>query len=295
MVEAQGGRYEEALARFKVVQEREQKLPLHGRCRSTLLTHGAQVEKAAVYFHGFTSCPAQGGLLASRLHGLGFNVYLPRMFGHGGLDPKRLSMAEFSVDKLVDLANESVDIACGLGRQVLVIGLSAGGTIASWVAQNRSDVEHVIGISPFFGPFMLPQQAVRAASQLLLKMPNLVIGWNPLANVAAEQIDYPFALPATHALAQIMVLGQQVQSAARQAPARAKRIGVLLNAADRSVSNRVTRILIDSWTREGKPVRVETLPLQHRLPHDIINPFERGNDFERVYATLSEMLTHSDG
>jgi alpha-beta hydrolase superfamily lysophospholipase len=282
--------YERAMTRFAIVEAREKELPLHRRCRSTLLTHGSRVEKAVVYFHGFTSCPAQGGLLARRFHDLGFNVYLPRMFGHGGLDPRRLSMAEFSVDKLIDLADESVDIAAGLGQQVLVVGLSAGGTIASWVAQNRLDVGQVIGISPFFAPFMLPQQAVKAASELLLKMPNLVIGWNPLANVAAEQIDYPFALPATHALAQIMVLGQQVRAAAKQDAPEANRIGFLLNAADRSVSNKVTHTLVESWQAHGKDVRVEVLPLEHRLPHDIINPFERGNDFERVYVTLLEMI-----
>ncbi len=248
------------------------------------------MEKAVVYFHGFTSCPAQGGLFARRFHDLGFNVYLPRMFGHCGLNPRRLSMAEFSVDKLIDLANESVDIAAGLGQQVLVVGLSAGGTIASWVAQNRPDVRQVIGISPFFAPFMLPQQAVKAASELLLKMPNLVIGWNPLANVAAEQIDYPFALPATHALAQIMVLGQHVRAAAKQDAPRACSIGFLLNAADRSVSNKVTHTLVESWQAHGKDVGIEVLPLEHRLPHDIINPFERGNDFERVYVTLLEMI-----
>ncbi len=112
------------------MQALEAELPLHHRCRSTLMTHGGGTERAAVYLHGFTSCPAQGAALATRLFDRGFNVYLPRMFGHGGLDPTNFSMAELEAQQLVEMADEAVDIATGLGRQVFVIGLSAGGTVA---------------------------------------------------------------------------------------------------------------------------------------------------------------------
>jgi pimeloyl-ACP methyl ester carboxylesterase len=210
--------YETALRRFDLVQALEAELPLHHRCRSTLMTHGKSTDKAAVYFHGFTSCPAQGAALATRL-------------------------AELEAQQLVDMANEAVDIAAGLGRKVFVIGLSAGGTVASWVAQNRTDVARVIAVSPFFAPFKLPYQAAEAASRMLLKIPNLVIRWNPLANVASEHVDYPFALPATHALAEIMLLGQDVQTRASNSPPGTRSISVLLNAADRSVSNAVTERL----------------------------------------------------
>lgn len=289
-MQAAVGSYDDAVDRLNLVSAREKQLPIHPRCRSTLLSHGFRTDKAVVYFHGFTSCPAQGGLLAGRLHELGLNVYMPRMFGHGGAEPGLISMVDLSAEKLIDMADEAVDIALGLGQQVIVIGLSAGGTIASWVAQNRGDVAKAVAISPFFAPFKLPRQTVESASRALLRMPNLVIGWNPLANVANEQIDYPFALPATHALAQIMLLGEQVRAAAQVAPPAAARIGVLLNAADRSVSNEVTQALVELWIREGKEIQTEVLPLEHRLPHDLVNPFERGNDFERVYATLVQML-----
>ena len=282
--------YGDAIERFGLVGERERRLPIHTRCRSTLMSHGAKVDRAVVYFHGFTSCPAQGLLLGLRLFELGLNVYLPRMIGHGGTDPAQFSMADLTSEKLIDLANESVDIALGLGRDVLVIGLSAGGTIASWVAQHRSDVTTVVGISPFFAPFKMPWQAVEGARRALLRMPNVVMQWNPLANVIDEQIDYPFALPATHALAQIMLLGEQVHASARKNRPGAAHIGVLLNPADRSVSNEATRAVIQQWISHGKDVLVRSLPVELKLPHDLVNPFERGNDFERVYATIVQLL-----
>ena len=263
--------------------------PRHGAGRARRRPGRAPV--AAVYFHGFTSCPAQGLALAEKLYDQGYNVFLPRMFGHGAIDPRRDdSMAGLISRHLIDLAASSVDLAAGLGDRVVVLGLSAGGTIASWVAQNRADVDQVIAISPFFGPYGLPSGAVKPAADLTLALPNLVIGWNPLANVPAEEVDYPFSLPATHALAQIMLLGEEVQQAARIEPPASRSVQLLLNAADRSVSNELARRLVKSWRSHGKEVGTELLPLSHNLPHDLINPFERGNDFDLVYATLRKML-----
>ncbi len=153
----------------------------------------------------------------------------------------------------------------------------------------------MIAVSPFFAPFKLPYQAAEAASRMLLKIPNLVIRWNPLANVSSEHVDYPFALPATHALAEIMLLGQDVQTRASHSPPGTRSISVLLNAADRSVSNAVTERLVKLWQMHGADVVVDTLSLEHRLPHDLINPFEKGNDFERVYSALIRMLSLPKG
>ena len=289
--ENMGAIYQAVMLRFQHVQGREAELPIHHRCRSTLMTHGEMARKAIVYFHGFTSCPAQGSALAVRLYALGFNVYLPRMFGHGGTDPKRFSMANLNAQGLIEMAEESIEIASGLGEEVFVIGLSAGGTIASWVAQNRNDVARVVTVSPFFGPFKLPRQAIEGASRMLLKIPNVVIRWNPLSNIASQHVDYPFSLPATHALAEIMLLGQRVQKDAATRPPSTQSIRVLLNEADRSVSNAVTMGIVNCWRTHGPDVSVETLPFQHRLPHDLINPFEKGNDFERVYMSLVRLLS----
>ena len=121
--------YEQGLAAFAVVLEAEADQALHERCPSQLLTHGQRTEAVVVFFHGLTSCPAQGEELARAVFALGYNVYLPRMFGHGKADPYTLVLADLTAEHLVDLANESTDLAQGLGDEVIVVGLSAGGAI----------------------------------------------------------------------------------------------------------------------------------------------------------------------
>jgi len=43
-----------------------------------------------------------------------------------------------------------VDIAQRLGEQVVMLGISAGGVATAWAAQNRSDIDLAVIISPVF-------------------------------------------------------------------------------------------------------------------------------------------------
>ncbi len=281
--------YVEATAAFRIIAAKEAGMPLHDLCRSSLLTHGRKVARVVIYFHGFTSCPAQGDALASRLFDMGYNVYRPLLFGHGEAIPTAAAMTELTSQHLIGLANESVDMAQGLGDEVVVVGLSAGGTMAAWAAQYRADVDHAIAVSPFFGPYVVPPWAMHAATNLTLSLPNLVFAWNPLQNVA-EAGDFPVALPATHALAEIMLVGSLVQESARIAPPAAARVSFLLNEADVAVSNELTEAIIADWRSHGADVTVETLPFSRLLPHDVINHRERGADVELVHSTIVEMM-----
>ena len=106
-------------------------------CRSILLTHGQRTEKAVVLFHGYTNCPQQFRELGQILYEQGYNVLIPRLPRHGLADRKVENLSPLTAEELRECADMSVDIACGLGRKVYVAGLSAGGTLSAWVAQNR--------------------------------------------------------------------------------------------------------------------------------------------------------------
>lgn len=282
--------YAASVDAIAALQEQERRLLVHERCLSTLLTHGHPGEYVLLYFHGFTSCPAQGRDLATRFFEAGFNAYLPRMIGHGGRGLQGFSMDGLTPDYLVEFAGEAMDIARGLGDKVIVIGLSAGGAIAAWIAQYRADVEMVVLVSPFFGPYALPLSASGWLADATLRVPSLVVGWNPLANVTPEQVDYPFAKPETHPLAAFMLLGRIIAAGARHQAPMTKNISVLLNQSDLAVSNIATLELVQAWESHGLDVDVATLPKQHRLPHDLINPHERGGNVDLVYGMLIEMI-----
>lgn len=283
--------YQDAMAAFLAIRTREYAgAPLHERCSSTLLTHGKKVARVVIYYHGLTSCPAQGDALAAKLFDLGYNVYLPRMFGHGEADPLTLSLAEMRAEDLVQLANESADLAQGLGDEVVVIGLSAGGTIASWTAQYRRDVDISISVAPFFGPHIVPSWANHAATNLLLMLPNAMVWWNPLETVRPPELDYAYARYATHGLAQTMRLGAIVDSSARATPPASPNIAMLLNDADVAVNQALADRVIASWRSHGQDVNVEVLPFWHRLPHDLINPREPAGNIDLIYPILLDMM-----
>ena len=282
--------YEEALAAFSQIREQESSLGLHERCPSQLLTQGKRAKIAVIFFHGLTSCPAQGEELARSLQKLGYNVYLPRMFGHGEADPDTVSLASLTAEHLVDLANSSVDLAQGLGDEVVVVGLSAGGTMVTWTAQHRGDVALAIPVSPFLGPYIVPPWATHAATNLLLMLPNVMFWINPLSPVTAPQTDYVFPRPSTHTLAEIMRLGEAVKLDAAATPPAASKISVLINEADVAVNNQLTRELVDLWRRRAPGVAIRSLAFSNYLPHDVVNPYEMFGDTDLVYDLIAGMI-----
>jgi hypothetical protein len=66
-------------------------------------------------------------------------------------DRKVENLSPLKAEELRDCADTSVDIMCGLGREVYVAGLSAGGTLTAWIAQNRGEVTRTILIAPALG------------------------------------------------------------------------------------------------------------------------------------------------
>lgn len=286
--------HEDAVAAFAQVRQAEAEIALHERCPSQLLTHGRTTRMAVVFFHGLTSCPAQGEELARKLFALGYNVYLPRMFGHGEADPDTLSLADLTAEHLVDLTNSAADLAQGLGDEVIVVGLSAGGTMATWAAQNRADVDHAIPVSPFLGPYIVPPWATGAATNLSLALPNTIFWVNPLAPVTAPETDYVFPRPSTHTLAQVMRLGQAVLLEAAQSPPAVSNISLLLNEADVAVNNALTHQLVDLWRANNHLVSVRSLEFSNHLPHDLINPHEIFGDTDLIYSLLAGMILEGE-
>jgi alpha-beta hydrolase superfamily lysophospholipase len=282
--------YQQATAAFAAVENQETGLDLDPFCHSRLLTHGQKVARAIVYFHGFTSCPAQADALAEQLFAMGYNVYLPRMHGHGLTSPTPRDLDDFTADGLIAHTNAALDLAQGLGDDVTVMGLSAGGTLSAWAAQFRSDVDQAVLISPFFGPYVVPTWAMQASTNVTRALPNIIFAWNPLENATPEKAAIAHALPTTHALTEIMLVGWQVHAAAQTTPPAVSRIAILLNDADVAVNNRQTLEIAAYWQDQGVEPTVTTLPFSARLPHDMINTRERGANVELVYPALLDLL-----
>ncbi|TCC95506.1 alpha/beta hydrolase [Pedobacter hiemivivus] len=110
-------------------------------------TQKQQSDYAVVYLHGYSASKAEGNptyfYLANLLHA---NLYLARLADHG---VDTVSAMEYSTpDRLWESAKQAFEIGKRLGKKVILIGTSTGGSLALKLAAAYPDVNSLILISP---------------------------------------------------------------------------------------------------------------------------------------------------
>jgi len=105
-----------------------------------------------IYFHGYSATRQETVPLSDQLAArLGANLFYTRLSGHGRTGD---AMTEPSVNDWFNDALEALEIGKRLGDEVIVIGTSTGGTLATWLAE-QPDTDEVLAyvmISPNFAP-----------------------------------------------------------------------------------------------------------------------------------------------
>ena len=283
--------YEEAVDRLVQLQAEEEANPaINPICRTALLSHGRKMDQAVVLMHGMTNCPRQYAELAPLLYERGYNVLIPRMPQSGLADRNTDSLKHLRAEELRDCCNTMVDIARGLGTHVTYAGISVGGSMAAWVAQNRADVNRVVVIAPSFT--LSSKMGIllsRVAMHLLSWLPNLMTQrFFPIKNGPLYNY-YGFA---TRGLGQMMRLGFSVFDAARTSAPAAPSIVLVTNTADPAVNNKIAHNLTERWRAYGA-ARVETYEFdaKYKLIHDIVDPLQQEQQTELVYPILLQLIT----
>lgn len=284
------GGYEEALKRIAALQALDPP-EVSPAARSQFLTHGRRVGRAAVFFHGYTNSPPQFARLGALCHERGYNVLIPRAPHHGLADRLTADHALLTAEELVALTSEAVDIAQGLGEQVTVVGLSMGGVMAGWAAQERADVERAVLIAPAFGFRAVPAALSPLAAALIRRMPNVFIWWDPILRAKAPGPPYAYPRYATHAVAQIYRLASYVRSRARQAAPQARSIVVVTNAADLAVDNGAVDRVVSLWRASGaRNLEIYRFPTGLQLPHDLVDPENAQQRTDIAYPVLMDLI-----
>lgn len=107
----------------------------------------SESEYAIVYLHGFSASKEEGNpaynYLAKALHA---NLYLARLADHG-LDTIA-PMQYFTADRLWESAKEAYAIGKKLGKKVILVGTSTGGTLALQLAATYPEVNSLVLMSP---------------------------------------------------------------------------------------------------------------------------------------------------
>jgi esterase/lipase len=106
-----------------------------------------KTDYAVVYLHGFSASQEEGDPVHTRFaKQFGCNLYLSRLAEHG-IDTTE-AMANLTADKLWNSAKEAYVTGRQLGKKVILLATSTGGTLALKLAAEYPDIAGLILLSP---------------------------------------------------------------------------------------------------------------------------------------------------
>jgi carboxylesterase len=280
--------YAEAVRRLEAIQAQEATghNPL---CHTQLLTHGQKTDRVIAFIHGYTNCPYQFLQLGQQFYELGYNVLIVLMPHHGLADRMTDELTQFTAEKMMDYADQVLDISHGLGERVTLAGLSAGGVVAAWAAQQRGDVGQAVLIAPGFGLKLIPAAATTLATNALLLAPDIFTWWDPI-NKDAHGLPNAYPRFSFHGLAQQLRLSFAIRSLARRTAPAASSILVITNANDEAVDNNTAAGVVADWRGHGANVSTYMFPAALKFKHDLIDPGQFNQHVDTVYPKLIELI-----
>ena len=283
--------YQEAIERFRALEQAEAALPLCPEGRSRLLTQGHKTERAFVLLHGLTNCPEQFMPLARLLHAAGANVVLPRARYAGFANRMTAVQGWQSGQDLLDQAALGLDIASGLGDQISLVGLSGSAVAAAWMGQHREGLECVVLVSPFFGLHGQPAALSDGIAAVLARAPNVYLWWDDQQKEALAGPSYAYPRFGTRCMAKTLELSRAIRARLASGPFCARRLAILTSACDKSANCEQTRRLAARWA-QANPGRVSLyeFPKALGISHDMIDPHQPAAQTQITYPKVLELL-----
>ncbi len=260
-------------------------------CQVQLMTHGQKVSRVIVLVHGYTNCPEQFHALGQKFFDAGSNVLIAPMPHHGLADRMTSDLSLLTAAQLAAYADQMVDIAHGLGEKVVMAGISGGGVVTAWAAQNRSDLDEAVIISPAFGYKQIPTLVTAPAMNIVSLLPDSYAWWDSELKMDVQP-SYAYPRYSMHGLAELLRLGFSVQMAARKVRPAAGALIVVTNGAEPSVNTALTQQVVGSWHAHGANLTTYEFPADLQLPHDLISVEQPGQQTDLVYPRLLELIQH---
>ncbi|MGB5315704.1 MAG: alpha/beta hydrolase [Robiginitalea sp.] len=108
---------------------------------------GKKTAYSIVYLHGWSASQKEGDPLhMETAKRYGFNLYLPRLSGHGLIEDE--PMLTITADKLLNSAKEAIAVGKQLGDKVILMATSTGGTLALYLSGGDPDIAGMLLYSP---------------------------------------------------------------------------------------------------------------------------------------------------
>jgi esterase/lipase len=258
--------YESALLLAKELQRSDSDATPEGK--TVVRVHGQRTPRVVVFFHGLTNSPRQYRALADSVYNDGSNVIIPRLAWHGLAGGTASNLGKMTADDLTRIADLTVNAATGLGDTVIVFGVSLGGVLTSWVAQNRT-VDRAVIASPALGLSHLSTTLQTPAMNVMLRAPNYSKKDPPDTLRPDRTLGW-----STRGVGEMLKLGTAVRRGADDKAPLARDIRVISNLGDMTVNRSAIDELVDHWQQKGGAVHYYELADSLKLPHDIVDPDE---------------------
>lgn len=234
-------------------------------------TPGARTEWAVVYVHGFSATSEEIRPVPDQVAAaLGANLHYTRLTGHG---QDGAAMAAARIEDWTRDYAEALAVGAAIGRRVLVIATSTGGTLAALGASQGTAPDAITFVSPNFG-------LANPASQLLTA--PAARHWLPLlmGEIRRTDVTDPTYLKywtTDYPVTALLPMAALVKHTYARDFAPAMQPALFLFAdADRVVSAARTRDVASRW---GGPVSVMPVvvgagddPWSHVIAGDIVSP-----------------------
>jgi len=142
-------------ARYNLKSGTEARIVWHGE-------PGQKTDIALVYLHGFRASHPEGDPVHKKIAELfGWNLYLSRLQEHGVSDPYPL--LNLTEEKLIQSARAAFEIGRRIGKKVIIMGTSTGGSLGLYLAaqpETRKKLSSLILYSPLIAFYGLKQKAL---------------------------------------------------------------------------------------------------------------------------------------
>lgn len=254
-------------------------------CGTRFYTHGDRTKKVVVLVHGLTNSPRQFEELGQMLFKDGYNVLIPRMPFHGLKTHTVSELGNTTTEDLRLFSDEIADMAAGLGEEVTVVGLSGGGTVAAWIAQNRSDVDKAVLIAPLYGVATVPPFANKMLGNLFVRIPDIT--WASSSEPPRESVYLGWS---TRGVAEYMVFSRAAKPVADGEPAQVGNIVLVTNGNDHTVNNGMSEAVAEKWETAGATITRYQFDESLGLPHDYIDISAIGDKSQWIYPILIELI-----
>lgn len=235
-------------------------------CQPIFLLHPQPSAKVCLFFHGFTAAPYQFGPLAQTLFKAGYNVLVPVLPGHGmagDWGPFAPPPLPGDAAQYQNFALQWLQRSRPLGQQIVVGGLSGGGTLAAWLALEQPRAIHkTLLFAPYFS----------SSSRIVDQLTRLINRYQEWLRPTANFEPPGYGGFEVSALRVFLEMGRDVlrRSQHEDAPS----LFLLSSASDKAVSDQDHRLFFERVLRYQPQTWYLCFDQVNDIPQTMLTPAE---------------------